>query len=173
MDVGFAEGGCVRIVPGQKTWKDYERPDLRSVPNEKRIIMPAVLERSETKEQAVEVVALAMGLSKLKPLRVVQTPISEVAIRYEWLSHLVEKKKDARERYANYILPTLTNPFEIWLTEYEDGPRHRYIGLFQGQNDLMSVIRINKDGNLLWNIMQAKDKKMNKMRIGKLLWAEK
>jgi hypothetical protein len=176
LDVAFDEGfngsQCVRIIPGQKSWKDYERPDLRQIPQTDRIIQPEILKPSGTRIEAVGFVAKALGVSVDKPLNVIETPIDNVAIRLEWLYHLVEKQAEARERYANFIVPTLTTPYEIWLTAYDDGPRHRYIGLFQGINDLMSVVRINKDGSLLWNIMQAKDKNMNKMRVGSLLWGK-
>ncbi|QLA15370.1 hypothetical protein GD605_04045 [Desulfolutivibrio sulfoxidireducens] len=86
---------------------------------------------------------------------------------------MVEKPENARERYANFILPTLQRPFEIHRTEYEDGFRDRYIGLFTGENDLLTVARINKDGGVLWNVMNVEDKRMNKQRVGELLYPKK
>ena len=115
--------------------------------------------------------AAELGVSAARPLRVVQTPVEEVAIRYEWLPHLVEKEGDARERYARYLLPTLIEPFEVWLTRYEDGRyRKRYIGVFQGAHDIMVIVRENADGSLMWNFMQARDQKMNQHRVGALLY---
>jgi len=95
--------------------------------------------------------------------------IKTVIIRAEYIPHLVEKAEGARERYANFLIPALTNPYEIYLTRYEDGFRERYIGLFTGKTNLLVVVRLNKDGSLVWNIMQADDRSMNKQRIGALL----
>ncbi len=53
--------------------------------------------------------------------------------------------------------------------DYADGVRNRYIGIFKGWHDLMVVLRINLDGSLMWNIMQAAPKKKNSHRMGKLL----
>ena len=61
-------------------------------------------------------------------------------------------------------------PYEIWATQYEDGVRNRYIGLFTGKYDMAVVARVNLDGSLLWNIMNVEDKKLNKHREGELLW---
>lgn len=36
----------------------------------------------------------------------------------------------------------------------------------------MVVVRINRDGSLLWNVIQAKDKRMNNMRVRWLLYGK-
>ena len=82
------------------------------------------------------------------------------------------KQTDLRERYANYLIPALTDPYEIYLTQYQDGLRERYIGLFTGKENLLVIVRLNKDGSLLWNIMQANDRSMNKQRVGALLYGK-
>jgi len=109
-------------------------------------------------------------------LNLVRTPIEEVAIRAELLPHTVEKRADARERYANYVLATLRDPFEIWLTAYEDGAyRKRYIGVFKAERDLLVVLRENRDGSLFWelyNLMQRDAKGLNRMREGVLLYGK-
>jgi len=166
----FAEGGkCVKMVMGQPDWRSLGRPDLRAVPEGQRQPAPALLPRGKTVDEARGLLAQAVGLDE-RPLIEVVSPVSRVYLRQELLTHLVEKLEHGRERYGNFILPTLTNPFEVWLTEYEDGFRERYIGLFAGKHDVMTVARVNKDGSLLWNIMQADDKHMNKQRIGELLY---
>ena len=45
------------------------------------------------------------------------------------------------------------------------GVRLRYIGLFVGPENLLLVVRVNRDGSLLWNVMQANDKTMNRRRV--------
>ena len=91
------------------------------------------------------------------------------------LAHIVMKEADARERYANFVLPTLHSPYEIWLKEHEDGKlRKNYVGLFQmGKNALLVVIRINRDGSLLWNMMQRDIKGLDSMRCGWLVFKKK
>jgi hypothetical protein len=139
------------------------------VPESQRLVAPALLPGGKTQEEAEAILAKALGLDT-RPLVAVATPIERVFLKRELLAHLVEKTENARERYANFILPTLQSPFEIYRTEYEDGFRDRYIGLFTGKNDLLTVVRINKDGSLLWNIMQTDDRRMNKQRVGELLF---
>ena len=107
-------------------------------------------------------------------VNIVRTPIEDVIIRAELLPHIVEKRADARERYANYALATLRDPFEVWLTAYEDGSyRKRYIGVLKSDKDLLVVLRENRDGSLVWdlyNLMQRDAKGLNRLREGRLLY---
>jgi len=167
----FTESGCVKILKGQKTWKDYGRPDLRHISDDKRIIAPPLLKAAQTREEAAFIMLDALQLQK-KPYRIIETPIEQVVLRAEFIPHLVGKQTDPRERYANYLIPALTDPYEIYLTQYQDGLRERYIGLFTGKENLLVVVRLNKDGSLLWNIMQANDRTMNKQRVGALLYGK-
>ena len=167
------ESGVIRAIPGQPTWKDLGRPDLRaaSIP---RLPDPGVLPTMEGGESALE--QMTRALIPDGNLNLVRTPIEEVAIRAELLPHTVEKRADARERYANYVLATLRDPFEIWLTAYEDGAyRKRYIGVFKAERDLLVVLRENRDGSLFWelyNLMQRDAKGLNRMREGVLLYGK-
>ncbi len=174
-DSSFAAGpapSCIAMLPGQKTWLDFGRPDLVNIPDSSRLPMPKLLERAQDEVQALGILAGALGLAKEIPHRWIDTPVDQVLLRYNLLPHMVEKRADARERYANYILPTLENPFEIYLTAYDDGFRKRYLGLFEGKNQLLCVVRVNKDGGLLWNIMHADLRRMNKVRVGELLYGK-
>lgn len=69
------------------------------------------------------------------------------------------------------MLPTITDPFEAYLTAYPDGYRRRYIGLYRGGADLMVIVRLNGDGSLMWNILNADDKRINALRVRALLYA--
>lgn len=166
----FAEGQktCLAGVPGQKTWRDYGRPAIADVPKAHRLPMPALLEHAPDRARALSILADALGVSKQVPLRVVKTPVDEVALRYEWLSHIVEKDSDGRERWGNFILPTLESPYEVWLHEYADGFRHRYIGVFE-EIGMLLIVRLNQDGSLLWNALRARDAYLNQRRAGLLL----
>lgn len=170
----FAEGekkACLAGVPGQKTWKDFGRPSIADVPAAHRLPTPAVLDRAPDRITAQVVLANVLGVSKQAPLRVVETPLGEVALQYEWLWHLVENEQSAREQFANFILPTLKSPYEIWLSEYDDGFRHRYIGLFEDLGYL-AIVRLNQDGSLLWNTMRARPSYLNGQRAGLLLFGK-
>lgn len=167
----------VKAVDGQPTWQDVGRPDLRA-PHVPRLPDPGQLPEAPSREAAVE-----QMLAVLVPngeMNVVQTPIEEVTIRPELLPHTVEKRADARERYANYALATLLDPFEVWLTAYDDGTyRKRYIAVFEaaakaGQG-LLVVLRENRDGSLYWelyNLMQRDPRGLNKLREGTLLYGQ-
>lgn len=165
--------GIAKATEGQKTWQDIGRPDLRA-PGVPRLPDPGVLPTMEGADAATN--QMTRVLVPDGKLNIVQTPIEEVIIRPELLPHTVEKRADARERYANYVLATLENPFEIWLTAYDDGSyRKRYIGVFAAANDLLVVLRENRDGSLYWelyNLMQRDSKRLNKLREGQLLFGE-
>lgn len=167
----FAErGDCIKALPNQKSWKEYGRPDLRDIGNDFRLPAPPLLKTGKDAAEALLILQTALGVSQANPLRVISTPVDQVAIRAEFLPHLLAKREHRREVTANYIIPTLESPYEIWLTSYEDGLRKRYIGLFQDQRDLLSVVRENRDGSLLWNVIRMRDAELNKQRTGNLIW---
>ena len=138
-----------------------------------RLPSPGLIAAAATREFAVEVLAAELGLTAEAAQRTIRTPVETLVIWRELLPHMVEKAGDARERYARFILPTLLDPFEVYLTEYDDGRvRPRYIGLFQGDRDIMCIVRRNRDGSFLWNLMQADDKSLNKARVGELAYGK-
>lgn len=162
-----------RFLPGQPTWRDLKLPDLRTIAASERLPAPALLPAQPDVASALALVAEHLGVSPGEPSRLVETPIDTVPIQYSLLSHMVEKRSDARERYAAYVLPTLTQPFEVWATRYDDGSlRRRYIGAFKGDKNLLSIVRVNGDGSVFWNYMQANDKRLNQLRVGQLLWSK-
>lgn len=161
---------CVRALPGQKSWKEYGLPDLRDVGNNFRLPAPSILKAGRDGAEALLILQTALGVSLAKPLRVINTPVDPVAIRADLLPHLVKKREQYREAYANYVIPTLESPYEIWLTAYEDGFRKHYMGLFQDQKDMLIVVLENQDGSLLWNALRMRDSGLNGRRIGSLIW---
>ncbi|MCX7983049.1 MAG: phage minor head protein, partial [Syntrophales bacterium] len=124
----------MKILTGQKTWKDYGRPDLRDVPDEDRISAPPLLKAGRTKEEAVNILAEAFGLSETRKFIDIDNADGDKAIIHlDLLPHMVAKRQETRERYGLYLLETLKTPYEIWLTDFDDGLRKQYIGLFAGQ----------------------------------------
>ena len=79
----------------------------------------------------------------------------------------------ARERYAQFVLPTLMSPDEVWSTAYDDGTRRRrFIKLFAtAKYDIMVVVRQEPNGDVLWNIINRNRKDMNSLRVGALEYA--
>lgn len=156
------------------TWKDMGLRPLRDVPAEERLPAPELLPRAEDRESAVAQLEKALDLAD-RFQRIVETPMGSRVIRREMLPHMVAKELDGRERFANYILPTLQTPFEIWLKQHEDGKlRENYIGLFNdAEYAMLVVVRVNRDGSLFWNFMQRTDKKMDKLREGVLVLKRK
>jgi hypothetical protein len=67
------------------------------------------------------------------------------------LEHVVEKRADARERYANFILPTLMAPDEVWETAYDDNTtRRRFIKLFSDSKyDILVIVNQLPNGQIV------------------------
>lgn len=164
-------------IPGQPTYADLGLPKLKDVPEELRLPAPELLSAAPTREEALVVFARELGVSAESPLRWIETKITEptlkrILVDYQYMPHMVEKERDARERFARFVRMTLEDPFETWATEYDDGTtRPRLIGLFQGERQLAVILRIEQEGSILYNIMNADDKRLDKLRIGKLLYA--
>jgi len=155
----------------EKTWEDYGLQDIKLTPEEKRNSNPGVLERAPSREEALEILKRELKLDE-NGLRYVETPIQKVLINSEQLKHMVEKESDAREMYSKFVVPTLENPTEIWLTKFTDGYRPQYVAVFKESNGngLIVSVRLNKDGSLFWNYMQNREKKLNNKRTGTLLY---
>jgi SPP1 gp7 family putative phage head morphogenesis protein len=149
----------------QPDWKTLGLPDLRTMTG--NVDAPPLLESGATRAQALDTIRGALGVEPGGGV-LVQTPVEMVMLLDASLPHVVEKDVDARERYANFILPTLRNPTEVWATRYDDATvRHRYIKLFTGSKyDLLVIVRVEPDGSIFWNMMQRDRKKMNDLRVG-------
>ena len=163
--------------PPQKSvtnWHEQGLPRLRDVPADLRQPTPPLLPIAPSREVAEAQLAKALGFTGKERLRVISTPVGRRTIWRDSLPHIVAKEADSRERYANYVLPTLEQPYEVWLKEHADGKlRENYIGLFsEGRNALLAVVRINRDGSLLWNVMQRAPQDMDRLREGWLVYTK-
>lgn len=109
---------CVRMVDGQKTWRDYGRPDVKNIPQELRATAPEILNAAKNRQDAETLLRNALGLvGENAAIRTIKTPIESVILNAAWIPHMVEKEDNARERFTNFILPTLQNPFEVYATD--------------------------------------------------------
>lgn len=167
--VGGKGTGSTAMLPGQPTFADYGLPKAKDMNKAGLGESPERLPPAKTREEAEEQLAAALKLDGEKP-RVVETPAGPVVLQRALIRHMVQKERDAREQFAAFILPTLEEPGEIWLTAYADGYRRRYARFFRSSNMLL-IVRVNKDGSLFWNGMKYRDKEIDKARTGVLLYA--
>ena len=119
-DILGGDNALGALVAGQKTYQDFALTPLAKTPASLRLPVPPRLPKADSKERALVQIITALGIPK-KGWREVETPdgLDDVIIRKEKLPHIVEEDKGNREQFANYILPTLTDPLEVWLTETE------------------------------------------------------
>ena len=166
-------------VPGGKNYRDFNLPDADKTPANLLQSAPPRLPRAKDKDAQLQVIKTAVGMEK-NGVRVVRTPgrLEDVAIRKEHLPHLV--KKQHREQWANYILPTLEDPLEVWRSPVKNKAsgkivyRRWFITLFDEAGKTrgtLAVVQENKDGSLLWTFFSSKDfNYIDKQRHGFLLY---
>ena len=141
---------------------------------------PPRLSHAEGQDAQLKVIEKAVGMKN--DIRRVRPPgrLEDVAIRKERLPRLVGKQP--REEWANYILPTLEDPLEVWLSPVKleaSGKivyRRHFIALFDDASKnrgAPAVAQENKDGSLLWTFFPRDDmRQMDKQRQGFLLYSK-
>ena len=166
-------------VPGGKNYTDFNLPDADKTPAS--LLLPASPRLPPGKDQDAQLQAIktAVGMPD-NGIRRVQPPgrLDDVVIRKKHLPHLVGKQH--REQWANYILPTLEDPLEVWLSPVKlkaSGKivyRRHFITLFDdaGKNRAtLAAAQENKDSSLLWTFFQGRDfKYLDRQRQGFLLY---
>ena len=172
--VGGSGKGVAIIDREQINWEDYELPKVKNYSNALLDELPDISTKAPSDEQALRQISnILLGG---KNYRSIKPPgeVEKVTIHRKQLKHVVEKRYDARERYANLILPTLIDPNEVWLTAYKDGSlRRRFIKLFKGGKSMLVVARENIDGSLFWNAIPAKQSYIDRQRTGVLLYEKR
>lgn len=167
--VGGKGTGSTAILPGQPTFADYGLPKIKDMKRLRK--SPPRMPASSTREDAAEQLAAALMLDGDRP-RMVETPVGPVLVQRDLIRHMVRKEDAMRERYAAFVLPTLEEPDEVWLTAYADGYRRNYVSFFEDAN-MAIFVRVNRDGSLFWNGLKAKEQYIDKRRIGILLFQRK
>lgn len=160
--VSPAVAGELRAAAELPAWRDLGRPDLAtaSLPRlaDAGFVMPA---SSQAAADAMVRAALLGG----QALREVVTPVDVVGITAE----LLPRVPPGAERLAPYVLPTLQQPLEVWLTPYDDGTyRLRYLALLAGVDGLLMQVRVNRDGTLAWQTFELAAADL--LRVGTLLY---
>lgn len=163
----------MKAVDTTKSWTNFGRPQLLDAAVE-RLPQPLVLPAAGSPEEAATQLSRAI-LGFRQQQRVVDTPVGEVALRPELLPAAVAAAT-GRERFANFVVPALQNPFEVWLVPYADGVyRRRFLAIFDGQVPVMMVLRENRDGSLAWSVYELSERTvdaLNEARKGTLLYGQ-
>ena len=168
-------------VPGGKNYKDFNLPDADKTPTSLLPPAPPHLPPGKDQEAQLKIIKDAVGMEK-NGIRIVRTPgyLDDVTIRKRYLPHLVRKQH--REEWANYILPTIEDPLEVWLSPAKlkaSGKivyRRHFIALFDDTGETRGAIAVaqeNKDGSLLWTFFpQHNIRRLDKRREGFLLYSK-
>lgn len=161
-----------KAIQGLVDWQDLGLTDLRVLEAERR--NPPMDEAAEGSSvgEAIGIVEQWIGfldpLTEVMPLRA--AVLESINVERDKIEHIVEKRRDARERYVNLAIDTLSDPFEVWQTAYDDDQvRYIFIGAY-AQKYQMLVVVAPWDGKVLWNFMQTDQKGLNKHRRGDLLY---
>ena len=166
-------------APGGKNYRDFNLPDADKTPASLIPPAPPRLPHGKDKDEQLKIIQDAVGMES-SGVRRVQPPghLDDVAIRKDYLPHLVGKQP--REQWANYILPTLEAPLEVWLSPVKLKPsgkivyRRRFIILFDDAGKTrgaLAVAQENKDSSLLWTFFsQHKMRQLDMKREGFLLY---
>ena len=161
--------GMAKAAAGQPDWRTLGMAPMRPPPGRTAPDpLPAAPNRAAAREAAAE----ALGLAGDAKWRRIDTPAGPVALRRSMIAHIVAKPEDARERFANRILPTLQDPDEVWMTYYDNGQiRMRYLKAWSGRGGGMAVAEDTREGLVLWNFIPMRAKDLNSQRVGWLVHA--
>lgn len=162
-------------VPPAANPADFGKPGISRVLRG-RTPAPSLLRRAAGVEDAVAALAAVLLPDGMKS-RVVKTPDGDKAVIHRsWFKHIVDRRdiagnRDPRERFAEWIIPTLRSPDEIWLV----GDRKRFIKVFlnqeKGDQPMLLVLNERPDGFLLWTAYRVGRKRINNQRSGTLLYS--
>jgi len=160
-----------RIVKNQPGWKAYKRPRrIRGVEDGPKPLAAAV---TATVADAGAALRRVLGIA-VRGARAIDTLLDRVIISDNMLQHIAASEDKLRVRYANRILPTLQNPDEIWIAQYDnDEFRKHYIRIWKDNAFLVVVVDsvTETDGRalLFYNFIPQK-RGIDKKRIGALFY---
>ena len=163
-------------IAAQSTYKDFNLPSASELDRENFEDAPKTLPKAKNDGEAIKV--LQEILLGDKDRNIIQTPITKVLLDRQMIRHIVKDNKDNRERFAHFVLPTLTDPDEIWAVKekYTDDryfkKRYRFIKFFKTKKDnAIVIVRLLRDGSLAWTFFKTKDLKyFDKQRVGILMY---
>ena len=164
-----------RLRDGQSSWRTHglpatkfhakaPAPPLLEIPTKRRAIRRAIIRELRLSDTS---------------WRSVPTPVGDVTVRRKAAGYIAGKT--GRGRYANRILPTLTDPDEVWRVAFDDGMfRTRYIKLYDdpGTGGSLCIVSKLPDGQEAFiNFIpmndlpdEDADARIDVQRIGSLLF---
>ena len=101
-------------------------------------------------------------------LQTVPTPVGAVTLTGDFVKHVAAKRGEARERFADYIVPTLEDPVEVWLQATIRDGRVLYEPVYIGDHGTYSVVQEHRMGTLGWAFYPERG--MERHRRGYLLY---
>lgn len=155
---GFKKGACAKRLPNQPNWKTLGLASAALMPNSLKLKTPALLKKPTDLKQA---------LLGDKDIHIITTPVDDLIIDSAIVNYLMSHDNDKhRYKYGSLIVPTLEQPNEIWLPRYSDGSvRPNYITYFKDAN-MVVIVKIAKDGQLVWNAIPTNARYANNSRVG-------
>jgi len=168
---GGRSKAAATIKSEQKTYRDYGLRDMKNYSAAWVAAMPSGMPKASSVEEAFE--RVSKTLLGDRDSRLINTPVGSVLIKENKLQHIVEKRSDARERHVSLIIPTITDPDEVWLTEYSYDFRRGFIKVFRGKKRHTHALVITKEDaaeSLFWNFMPSRPSHLDKRRVGVLLY---
>lgn len=167
--------------PSQQNIDDNAWKDLTRMERVEDMMSRRGISEEDAFDEVEAMYRKIMGISPLESQGVVRSKDgATITVTMRALAHAMTKRPDARERYIPHMRETLEDPFEILLTEYETPGgktkyRKKYVGLFRDEKQQAVIItaEIQPDGSYMWNIINAKKQKMDRLRKGvKVLYGQ-
>ena len=171
--------GLKGVAPGQKGPTDFGL-SLRWPPS--RLLRAERLPVATTREQVMANVYAALGWHGSRQprderavVRSVRTPpgLQDVRVDHAFVEHVA--KYPSRGEFANYILPALREPHEVWLTQVGSGSgavyRPHFLAAFDGGTTVVIAVK-SVEESVAWSFFPMKRRTtIRKRRKGVVLYA--
>ncbi len=159
------------VAPAQRTFADYGQPPASQIVREAKDLPadPPDLPAKQAQVDKIRQIETALNLPK-NGRRKVETPVDNVIIDAGQIEHTIDRIEAQRmETTANLVIPTLQNPYEVWVVEQELGRTRRlFIGIYGTQ---AAIIQEGLDGSVVWQKVEID--KLDQYRTGALIYTSK
>jgi len=162
----------------QYNFEDFNLPKAKDIKKELLPKPPQRLKKTKDKKENLKI--LIDTILKDKEKTILSSPITKILIDKKLLEHIVNKD-DVRGEFAEYIIPTFSNPDEIWAQAYKGEKdsyykkRYRFIKYFNSQKDFtLCIAELKRDGSFFITFFRTNSpRKIDKKREGILMWFNK
>ncbi|MBF0424813.1 MAG: minor capsid protein [Magnetococcales bacterium] len=154
------------FAPGQKTWRDYGRPDAREL---KAVAWPKAAELPVDPLTALRAV---FQVSATQPLREIATPVKPAVVHDSLLAKMAAEMPPHLAAAIPTLPDTLATPLEVWLAADAASVFRRHFLAFYRQPDASSpfavLVKEGQDGFLAWEV-RTDPEEINSLRVGGLI----